>query len=97
MTLTQDSKVLREKLVRVPICPPQISHGLAWDETLAFEVIVELQGVISDLIPNKAFEHKDHECDNGRTVLQRVGQFKSSLPLAPAMQVLLRKYYYKKQ
>jgi hypothetical protein len=33
MTLTGETEVLGEKPVTVPLCSPQISHGLAWDRT----------------------------------------------------------------
>jgi hypothetical protein len=32
------TEVLGEKPVPVPICPPQISHGLTWDRSRASEV-----------------------------------------------------------
>ena len=38
MILTGDTEVLREKPVTVPLCPPQMSHGLAWDRTRASAV-----------------------------------------------------------
>jgi hypothetical protein len=31
MILTGKNKVLGEKPIPVPLCPPQISHGVAWD------------------------------------------------------------------
>jgi hypothetical protein len=33
MILTGKTEVLGEKAVPVPLCPPQISHGLTWDRT----------------------------------------------------------------
>jgi hypothetical protein len=33
MILTGEIEVLREKPVTVPLCPPQISHGLSWVRT----------------------------------------------------------------
>jgi hypothetical protein len=35
MILTRETKGLREKPVPVPLCPPQIQHGLPWDQTQA--------------------------------------------------------------
>jgi len=36
------SKVLGEKPVSVTLCPPQISHGLAWDRIQASEPVDQL-------------------------------------------------------
>ena len=33
MILTGETEVLGDKPVTVPICPPEISHGLAWVRT----------------------------------------------------------------
>jgi len=33
MILTEETEVLREKPVTMPLCPTQMSHGLAWDRT----------------------------------------------------------------
>ena len=38
MTLTGKTEVLGEKLVPVPLCPPQIPHGLTWNRTRASAV-----------------------------------------------------------
>ena len=33
MILTGETEVLGEKPAPVPLCPPQISYGLSWDQT----------------------------------------------------------------
>jgi len=33
MIVTGETEVLRENPVTVPLCPPQMSRGLAWDRT----------------------------------------------------------------
>jgi hypothetical protein len=33
MTLTGESEILNVKPVQIPLCPPQISHGLVWNRT----------------------------------------------------------------
>ena len=38
MTVTGDTGVLGGKPCPVPLCPPQISRGLAWDRTRTFAV-----------------------------------------------------------
>jgi hypothetical protein len=38
MILIGETEVLREKPVTVPVCPQQMSHGLAWDSTRASAV-----------------------------------------------------------
>jgi hypothetical protein len=38
MILIGETEILGEKLVTVPLCPPQMSHGLAWDRTRASAV-----------------------------------------------------------
>jgi hypothetical protein len=34
----EKAKVLKEKTVTAPLCPPQIPQGLAWDQTWTFAV-----------------------------------------------------------
>jgi hypothetical protein len=38
MKLTGENRQLGEKPVPVPLCPPQVSHGLTWDRTQASAV-----------------------------------------------------------
>jgi hypothetical protein len=38
MKLTGENRQLGEKPVPLPLCPPQISHGLTRDRTRAFAV-----------------------------------------------------------
>jgi hypothetical protein len=35
MALTEETEVMGEKPVSVPLGPPQMSHGLGWDRTRA--------------------------------------------------------------
>jgi len=36
--LQEKTEILHEKLAPLPLCPPQIPHGLAWDQTWASAV-----------------------------------------------------------
>ena len=38
MVLVGETEVVREEPVTVPLCPPQMSHGLVWDRTRASAV-----------------------------------------------------------
>ena len=56
MIVTQKSEILEEKLVPVPLCPPQIPHGLALDPN-SIRFNTKKHGILSTqpLIPYKAF------------------------------------------
>jgi len=48
MSLTGNTAVRGEKPVPDPLCPPQISHGLAWDRTRAsalMKIKISLKGI----------------------------------------------------
>jgi len=38
MVMTRETKILGEKFVPLPLCPPQFPHGLTWFHTLSFPV-----------------------------------------------------------
>jgi hypothetical protein len=60
MTLAGNTEVCEEKPVLVPLCPPQISHGLAWDRTCASAVIKSKSGYTLVTLPCTVTPYRDN-------------------------------------